>query len=327
MKILYAIQGTGNGHVSRAREITPHLFDYGQVDLLVSGTHSEIQVGAPVLYQLHGMGFQFGKSGGISWVESLKSLRPIRFLKDISALPIREYDLVLNDFEPVSAYAAKKRGVPVHALSHQAAFLSALTPRPRKQNIFAEWLFKHYAPSNSYTAFHFSKYDSSIQTPVIRDEVRRLKTITLDHITVYLPAYDSRFLVPHLIKHKAVQWHLFSKHDKQEKRYENVWIRPLNNADYLHSLSESHGLVTGGGFEAPAEALFLGKKLLIIPMKNQYEQQCNAAALAMLGIAVAPTINAGFSAILGDWLKLAEPLRINYPNETSHILKDIVNNL
>ena len=46
MKILYAIQGTGNGHVSRAREIIPFLRKYGNVDILISGIHAEVDVGA-----------------------------------------------------------------------------------------------------------------------------------------------------------------------------------------------------------------------------------------------------------------------------------------
>jgi UDP-N-acetylglucosamine:LPS N-acetylglucosamine transferase len=33
MKILYAIQGTGNGHLSRAVDIVPELKKYGQLDL------------------------------------------------------------------------------------------------------------------------------------------------------------------------------------------------------------------------------------------------------------------------------------------------------
>jgi hypothetical protein len=41
-------------------------------------------------------------------------------------------------------------------------------------------------------------------------------------------------------------------------------------------------------FETPAEALFLGKKLLVIPMTGQYEQECNAAALAALMLTTAP---------------------------------------
>ena len=41
MKILYAIQGTGNGHLSRAHDILPELQKYGNVDIIISGTDSE----------------------------------------------------------------------------------------------------------------------------------------------------------------------------------------------------------------------------------------------------------------------------------------------
>lgn len=61
MKILYAIQGTGNGHVSRAREVIPILQQYGDVDLLISGTQVDVGLPYPVKYQLNGFGFVFGK--------------------------------------------------------------------------------------------------------------------------------------------------------------------------------------------------------------------------------------------------------------------------
>jgi UDP:flavonoid glycosyltransferase YjiC (YdhE family) len=32
MKILYAIQGTGNGHIARAFDVIPHLKRHGEVD-------------------------------------------------------------------------------------------------------------------------------------------------------------------------------------------------------------------------------------------------------------------------------------------------------
>jgi predicted glycosyltransferase len=41
MKVLYAIQGTGNGHLSRAEDIVPQLRKRCQVDILVSGTQSQ----------------------------------------------------------------------------------------------------------------------------------------------------------------------------------------------------------------------------------------------------------------------------------------------
>lgn len=37
MKILYAFQGTGNGHLARAQEIIPILKKHALVDTLISG--------------------------------------------------------------------------------------------------------------------------------------------------------------------------------------------------------------------------------------------------------------------------------------------------
>jgi hypothetical protein len=43
MKILYGIQGTGNGHVSRAKEILPVMRRYAEVDVLISGRECDIK--------------------------------------------------------------------------------------------------------------------------------------------------------------------------------------------------------------------------------------------------------------------------------------------
>lgn len=326
MKILYAIQGTGNGHTSRAREIIPHLRQYGELDLLISGNHTEISVGVPILYRFHGIGFKFGVKGGVNYFESFKDLRPIKLLRDIYDLPVKQYDLIINDFEPVSAYAAKKNGMKVHALSHQAAFLSNHCPRPSHKNRFAEWLFRHYAPSHSQTAFHFDTYDSFIHTPIIRSEIRLLQTSAQDHITVYLPAYSAKKLLPYFLKRPEIQWHVFSKHDTEETRFRNVWIRPISNGAYMSSLASGQGLLTGGGFEAPAETLFLNKKLMVVPMQNQYEQQCNAAALSKLGVDVVHQLDSKFADSLAAWIKNSHRVELLYLDQTSEHIQRLVTN-
>ena len=50
MKILYAIQGTGNGHLSRAEDVIPILQQYGELDLFVSGAQADIKLPFPVKY-------------------------------------------------------------------------------------------------------------------------------------------------------------------------------------------------------------------------------------------------------------------------------------
>ena len=53
----------------------------------------------------------------------------------------------------------------------------------------------NYAPAKNHVAFHFERYDDFIHTPVIRGEIRNLKTQNLGHYTVYLPAYSDEFIL------------------------------------------------------------------------------------------------------------------------------------
>ena len=59
MKILYAVQGTGNGHLCRAIDIIPHLREFGEVDVLVSGIQADIELPFEVKYRYHGLSFIF----------------------------------------------------------------------------------------------------------------------------------------------------------------------------------------------------------------------------------------------------------------------------
>ena len=67
MKILYAIQGTGNGHLSRARDIIPILQKNGELDILVSGIQTDVALPYPVKYKFKGLSFIFGKKAVLTW--------------------------------------------------------------------------------------------------------------------------------------------------------------------------------------------------------------------------------------------------------------------
>ena len=103
MKILYAIQGTGNGHLSRARDIIPILQQKGEVDILVSGIQADVSLPYPVKYTFKGLSFIFGKKGGVDLLATYKKSNLKQLFKEINSLPLEEYDLIINDFEPVSA--------------------------------------------------------------------------------------------------------------------------------------------------------------------------------------------------------------------------------
>ncbi|MGI4021719.1 MAG: glycosyltransferase family protein [Janthinobacterium lividum] len=323
MKILYAIQGTGNGHISRAREIVPLLQQYGHLDLLISGTQADVSLAQPVKYQLHGFSFIFGKKGGVDYWKTFKVMNSRQLLRDVKNLPLKQYDLIINDFEPVAAWACKLQKLESVSLSHQCAFISPKTPRPKKWN-YAEWLFKYYAPTTHHIGFHFERYADFIHTPVIRSEMRNLETQHLDHYTVYLPAYADQFLVQYLSRIKEVSWKIFSKHTRKEYTVGNLSVKPVQNEAFNKSLATGAGLLTGGGFEGPAEALFMHKKVMMIPMKGQYEQQCNALAAAKLGVFVVQKIDESFILKVRQWIASDQSIRIDFPDETAQIVTNIV---
>ena len=323
MNILFAIQGTGNGHISRAREIVPLLQQYGNVDLLVSGTEAEVSLSQPLKYKFHGFSFVFGTNGGVDNWATFRLMNLPRLWSDIRSLPLKNYDLIVNDFEPVSAWACKLQKLPSVSLSHQCSFVSPLTPRPAKWS-YAEWLLKYYSPTTYNVGFHFQPYDDFIHTPVIRSEIRNLQTSNLGHYTVYLPAYDDKTLTRLLNKTTKVEWQVFSKRQKAVTKEGTVQIFPVNNEAFNNSLASCEGLLTGGGFEGPAEALFLKKKVLMIPMKGQYEQQCNALAASGMGVPVIYEIGDSFISEINNWINDDTKIPVSFPDETAVIVDRMV---
>lgn len=324
VKILFAIQGTGNGHLSRARDIYPELCKYGEVDVLISGIQADVEVPFPVKYKLYGMSFIFGSKGGVDIWLTAKKLKLFKLIRDINKLPIEDYDLVVNDFEPVSAWACKLKRKPCIGLSHQAAVMAENAPQPEKGDLKGELVLKYYAPVTDAYGFHFRRYAKNIFTPVIRREIRDMISTDEGHYTVYLPSYEDKALVEHLSHFADVRWEVFSKHNKEAFSFKNVHIQPIENNSFIQSMASSTGVLCGAGFEGPAEALYLGKKLMVIPMQSQYEQQCNAAAAAQIGVPVIKQLSRKYYDKIRWWLLSDERVKTDFPDETAEIIRKLM---
>jgi uncharacterized protein (TIGR00661 family) len=323
MKILYAIQGTGNGHLTRAKEIIPILKEKGDVDILISGSECDIVLEYPITYKLYGLNYTFGKNGGINFWQTFRKVRLFRFFREIKNLPVKNYDLIINDFEPVSAWAAKFKNVNCISLSHQNAVLDEASPKKGKFKI-ERLILKYYAPAKLKFGFHFASYSSSIFTPIIRKKIRHSSVNNKGHYTVYLPSYDHNKILEVLSEIPLVKWHIFSKKTKQLIFKKNVMIYPINEFDFIKSITTCEGVLCGAGFETPSEALFLNKKLMVIPMKNQYEQQCNAAALEKMGVPVIKTLEKKRLKKIAKWIYSDATYKVNYPDITEDILESIL---
>jgi uncharacterized protein (TIGR00661 family) len=326
MKILYAIQGTGNGHITRAIEIIPYLQERGEVDLLISGTSSDIDLPYKVKYRFKGLSFVFGKQGGVDIWKTYWKLNSLRFLREMKSLKIKKYDLIISDFEPLSCWAALRAGKVCIGLSNQVATLHPRAPKPNRTDLLGKFILEHYAPATFNYGFHFKSLDKNIFTPVIRKEVRELKVKNKGHYTVYLPSYSDERIIKILSTFSDYTFHVFSKSAKKKYIKGNITVRPIKTKSFLKSIASSAGVICNAGFGTTSEALFLQKKLLVIPMKRQYEQHCNAAMLSEMGVTVVTKLHKKILPDIEKWIESKKIVKVNYPDNTAEMIDTIITN-
>lgn len=115
----------------------------------------------------------------------------------------------------------------------------------------------------------------------------------------------------------------FFKRNLKARINASVTIEPIHAEHFAQSLSASAGVLCGAGFETPAEALFLGKKLLVIPMAGQYEQQCNAYALMQLGVPVIRKLTDDSIAELRNWVASDKNVLVKWEDTTAQSIERV----
>lgn len=283
MRILYGVQGTGNGHITRARAMGAVLHRRGlAVDFLFSGRPPEdyFDMAAFGAYQSRtGLTF-ITRRGRVDPLATLGRCRPLQLLGDIRALPLKDYDLVLNDFEPVTAWAARRAGIPCIGISHQAAFLSDI---PRQgESWLNRRLIRHFAPAGCQLGLHWHHFGQRLLPPLI-EPAPSATAILPDKVLVYLPFEAPGDIAALLEGFPHV--HFYCYHPRAELRDQgHLHWRVPSRQGFQRDLADAAGVIANSGFELPSEALSLGKKLLVKPVGGQFEQLSNALALARLNL-------------------------------------------
>ena len=316
MKILYAFQGTGNGHIARAQEIIPVLKKHAEVDTLISGHQSQLKADFNIDFRYKGISLLYNKSGGVSYRKTFFDNNFREAKKDIESLQLSKYDLVINDFEPLTGWACKFNDISIIELGHQASFKFNETPKPPGRNFLGELILNNYVPCTRQIGFHFENYHPQIKKPVIRKKIRNINPERRGYYVVYLPGFSDETIIKTLNK-IPVEWKVFSKNTRLNWREKNVEIFPIDEVQYLNYFGKCDGILCSAGFETPAEALFMNKKIFVIPIRNQYEQECNAFALSQMGVPHSEFLD---SEEIKKWVASDNRVTVNYPNNIEDIM-------
>ncbi len=316
MKILYGVQATGNGHITRARAMNKHLKALGiEVDYVFSGRKKSEFFDMEEFGDwrcLRGLTF-FHEAGDLKIFRTIKNNSIREFWRDVKSLPLDGYDIILTDYEPITAWAAKKANRYSVGVGHQYAFDSTV-PR-RGDDFIPSLIMRNFAPTNEGLGLHWHHFNQPILPPIA--ETHEAPSVSdPNKIVVYL-GFESEQEVISLLEpfedFLFVYYGLFPEYESRG----HIQLKPLSREGFKQDLASCGGVICNAGFELSSEAIQLGKKLLIKPLKGQMEQLSNARALEELGLGM--SMDSLDANIIRDWLTNWEGKKVVYPNVAKSI--------
>ncbi len=319
MKILYGVQGTGNGHTTRARIMAKALADAGaKVDWIFSGRERDSYFDMQAFGDFKSYrGLTFvTEHGKIRYAKTLLTANLGQVYRDVKSLDVEGYDFIINDFEPVSAWAAKRAGKNVIGISHQNAFFYDIPKAD--DNIFVRWFMRNFAPVTQPIGLHWHHFGQPILPPLVEPS-QHINISTPKHYLVYLPFAGLDDIVPQLRHFPDYEFFVYQPVPSAIDDG-HIHIRPFSREGFQRDLHRCEGVICSAGFELPSEAIHLGKKILVQPVAGQMEQKSNAMALEKLGLGVSTK---QFDVdTLARWLPLSTP---NQPRCYPDVAKALVN--
>ena len=313
MKILYGVQATGNGHITRARAMAPALQQQGlEVDYLFSGRSPEKLFDMEPFGDYRccqGLSFRTHK-GKIALWETAKTIQPARFFREVRQLDVSAYDLIISDFEPITAWAGRLADVPVVGLGHQYAFFQPI-PQHRGSPL-ARAVIRWFAPASVRLGLHWHHFDQPILPPIAPINVDMAKVQTEEDLyLVYLPFESLERIRDFLLPFSQYRFAIYHP-DAQHRDDGHLLFRPPSRRNFQNTMAKASGVIGNAGFGLASEALQMGKKLLIKPLAGQPEQQSNALALELLERA--QTMDKLDNSIAEQWLQQGPVHRVQYPD-------------
>jgi hypothetical protein len=254
----------------------------------------------------------------MNWIKTLLSLKLRQFFKDLK-YDISEYDLIISDFEPISAWSARKSNKKSLGISNQYSFRSKKIPRPFFKDIFSELFIKWFAPCKEYIGINYEKYDDFITLPIINEDLVNKKVTNGNFYLVYLPSMSSDFISEQINAYGTGNWKVYSPDVEKDTTDGIVKFKKMDKKSFTRDLLSCAGIITASGFSTTSEALVLGKKLWSIPIKGQYEQICNAKALEKIGVFTKYLNNE----TIFEWIYQYKNIQYNWFNPITKIIKKI----
>ncbi|SHN08669.1 conserved hypothetical protein [Cyclobacterium lianum] len=127
--------------------------------------------------------------------------------------------------------------------------------------------------------------------PLIKAGVKSTGPVSGDYYLVYIVNSGYAREIFDLAKRfPEIKIEAFWDEKEMPERYQplaNLIFHQVDDHLFLEKLSGCKAYLSTAGFESIAEALYLGKKILVVPVEGQYEQKCNSLDAERSGAGIA----------------------------------------
>ncbi|MBN2854496.1 hypothetical protein JXK06_03130 [Patescibacteria group bacterium] len=305
MKLIFFVQGEGRGHMSQALTLKEKLESRGhEISRVFIGAKNKEDL--PAFFKsaftcpieiLNSPGFKVDKKNqGIMIAKSVFSsfLHSLRYLRSVNKIKkiIKNYepDALISFYEPlVGAYLRLYRDKrPTFFIGHQY-FMDHPAFNSFFKTLVVKKVFKIYnlftAPTkNIKIALSFSeekdlpKKNLFVCPPLIRKEVKGLSQDENFYLLYLLNHGYSERIISWSNSNPGIRIEAFRKQSGEEEKKisQDLSFHNLNGEKFLAFLKNCKAYISTAGFDSIAEAAYLGKRIMMVPTKNHFEQEHNA---------------------------------------------------
>jgi uncharacterized protein (TIGR00661 family) len=305
MRILYGVVGEGMGHATRSKVTCEHLVAAGHdVKIVVSGrAHGFLAKTFRDVVEIKGLTIRYvdnrmDRDGTLA--------RNVLAAPGMLATNVTTYfekvasfapDAVVTDFDSFAYLFAKRHGLPVLSIDNQQIISRCKLGKFAKQGVKVDYQMTkafvraklpacdHYVVTTFFYPPIRPKYekDTTLVPPILRRPVldAKKKATAGDHVLVYQTSTSDTKLVEELNRVRGQKFVVYGL--RKNAKHGNCTLKEFSEDGFVDDLASARAVVANGGLSLIGEAVFLGKPIFSVPVRNQYEQVLNARYLEELG--------------------------------------------
>lgn len=313
MRILYGVVGEGMGHATRSRVVIDHLVKRKhKVKIVASGrAYGFLKRYFPDVVEIRGLTIRYS-AGAMDRDASLVQnilLSPAMLVQNAAAYvdDVRHFKprFVLSDFDSYAWFFARRFGIPIvsidnqqiiHKCKHADEIVKGVRTDYRATRAFVKAKLpgcEHYVITSFFTPAIRAKFRDRVTLvpPILREEILKARPTRGEHVLVYQTSTSDKALLTQLNRVRGQKFLVYGlgRDDVQG----NCTLHSFSEQRFVRDLAGARAIVTNGGLSLIHEAIFLGKPLLSVPVRHQFEQEMNARYLEQYGYGLAaPHIDA-----------------------------------